>query len=126
LFERKTDGQSYLSPPPNKCRNILFKFFKDHFIASTPEKVGPATLLQSLSKQTKNRGHPGPPANEELRSSYLTSALGAGLPDCMFSLQKFQFGYILEGLGMVNFIANLDILGPFGRFKYYFHFILQS
>jgi hypothetical protein len=43
----------------------------------------------------------------------------AGLPDCLFSDQKIQFGYILEGLGMENvgiFLSIWNILRPFGIF----------
>jgi hypothetical protein len=50
----------------------------------------------------------------------------AGLPDGLFSNQKSQFGYILEGLAMENlgifydhlvyFTATEHILWPFGIF----------
>jgi hypothetical protein len=43
-----------------------------------------------------------------------------GLPDGIFSYQKFQFGYILEGLGMENVGVTYgyfwNILLPFGIF----------
>jgi hypothetical protein len=48
------------------------------------------------------------------------------LPDGLFSNQKYQFGYILDGLGMANigtfcghllyFVATCDILWSFGTF----------
>jgi hypothetical protein len=43
------------------------------------------------------------------------------LPDGLFAYQKFQFGNILEGLGVENkgifgvFMAIRNILGPFGK-----------
>jgi hypothetical protein len=36
----------------------------------------------------------------------------SGLPDGLFSNQKYQFGYILEGLGMKMTVWN--IVRPFG------------
>jgi hypothetical protein len=45
---------------------------------------------------------------------------GAGLPDGKVSNQKFQFGYILEGLKMENvgiiFMVIWNIVRPFGIF----------
>jgi hypothetical protein len=44
--------------------------------------------------------------------------IATGLPDGSFSNQKYQFGYILEGLGMENigiFMTTWNILQPFGR-----------
>jgi hypothetical protein len=37
-----------------------------------------------------------------------------GLPDGIFSYQKSEFGYILNGLGMEN--SGIGILRPFGVF----------
>jgi hypothetical protein len=40
-----------------------------------------------------------------------------GLPDDIFSHQKFQFGYNLEGLEKEKkLMAILNILRPFGKF----------
>jgi hypothetical protein len=43
----------------------------------------------------------------------------AGLPDGLFSNQKSQYGYILEGRGMEtvgSFMTIWNILRPFGKF----------
>jgi hypothetical protein len=45
--------------------------------------------------------------------SYIMRSHDAGLPDGIFSYQKFQCGYILEGLGMKNmgmFQGNLEYI----------------
>jgi hypothetical protein len=50
---------------------------------------------------------------------------GAGLPDGLCSCQKYQFGYILEGLvkenvdHLVQFITIGYILSPFGIFYHH-------
>jgi hypothetical protein len=68
-----------------------------------------------LQRQTSDLGGP------------LISKWVPGLPDGLFSSQKFQLGYILEGLAMedicvfnsrlVNFPSNRYILWPFGIFS---------
>jgi hypothetical protein len=45
----------------------------------------------------------------------------AGLPDCLFSYQKFQFGYILEGFGIENIGIFYDHLEYF-KAKGYMYF----
>jgi hypothetical protein len=43
----------------------------------------------------------------------------SGLPDGLFSNQKYHFGYILEGLGMENvdiFMTTCNISQSFGKF----------
>jgi hypothetical protein len=44
-----------------------------------------------------------------------------GLPDGLFSNQKYKFGYILEGLGMKKWVI-LNVIRPFGIF--YGHLVI--
>jgi hypothetical protein len=45
-----------------------------------------------------------------------------GLPDGFFSDQKYQFGYILEDLGMENVV--MYIFGSFGLFYNYWVYVM--
>jgi hypothetical protein len=49
-----------------------------------------------------------------------------GLPDGLFSNQKLQFGYILEGLGMENFGIFYDHLEIFTAIWYNLMALLYS
>jgi hypothetical protein len=68
-------------------------------------------------------------SRELFEKNFLGLASGGvapGLPDGLFSNQKYQFWYILSGLRLVNvyivyghleyFMEIWDILGPFGIF----------
>jgi hypothetical protein len=83
-----------------------------------------ATLSEALlSPVDTNNAFLSRDATRPKLDSIFISVLHAGLTDGMFGYQKFQFGYVLKGLGMENvcilYMGHLVYLHPFGIFCYH-------